>query len=180
MIHIWEIIQREHVYWHKYNIKYLGDGSFVSPFLTDEGYFNHLKTGFHIIDDQFAAALEEAKINGNFEDIVNAVPYSKALKGLYFTRWEPPIKPDDILSSSPSSLSTNSSSIDTFWWVYLLIAIGIAALIISIIILILKYKNYCKNKKDGYQPIKTNNNKLNNENSNKSVVNVNTALIPIW
>ena len=53
------------------------------------------------------------------------------------------------------------------WWIYLLIIIGIVPLIISITILILKYKNYCKNKNDGYQPIKTNNNKLHNQNSNK-------------
>merc|ERR1712113_310601 len=75
----------------------LGQGSFVSPFLTELEYFKHVSRGFSGIEEDFKLAAETAQKNG--EKFHEKMPYSKALKGLYFKKWTPPHYGEDLLKA---------------------------------------------------------------------------------
>eukprot|EP01084_Bolivina_argentea_P289503 497160_1 len=137
----------------------LGDGAFVAPFLTELEYFKHVSRGFSSLEDEFKEAAAEAKANGVKFD--GKMPFTKALKGLYFQKWKPPTY---VIENENSK---NSKQNAILWYIYVIIAVVIVAFIIIVAVSIMKYRQYKNIYKDGYMPIKQ------KENNHNDVINVN-------
>ena len=137
-----------------------GEGSFVSPFLTESEYFKHLAKGFGRIEDKFENRSRQAVIDGvEFDE---HMPYSKKLKALYFHKWEAP-----EYAGFEAVHAKN-------WYIYTIIGIVIVALIVIIIVSIARWRHLRTTNfyKDGYEPIKgrANETKTNkNESESKEV-----------
>jgi len=103
----------------------------------------------------------------NGEKFKQQMPYSKALKGLYFKKWTPPhygedaLKADDINIVSSGGKSQNA----LVWYIYVIIAVVVVAIIIIVVVSVMKYRQL-KNMYKGYQPISTNTDKEATENNN--------------
>ena len=125
----------------------IGEGGFVSPFLTELDYFKHVSRGFSGLEEEFQQAAQEAR--DNHKRFTGQMPFSKALKGLYFQKWKPPhyderMKDDDAKSKEGSLL----------WYIYVIIAVVVVAFVIIVVVSIMKYRQMKNVYKDGYQPIK--------------------------
>eukprot|EP01083_Nonionella_stella_P285847 972962_1 len=110
----------------------LGDGAFVAPFLTELEYFKHVSRGFSSLEDEFKEAAAEAKANGVKFD--GKMPFTKALKGLYFQKWKPPTY---VIENENSK---NSKQNAILWYIYVIIAVVIVAFIIIVAVSIMKYR----------------------------------------
>lgn len=135
----------------------LGEGAFVAPFLTELEYFKHVSRGFSGIEEEFKLSAETAQRNG--EKFQEQMPYTKALKGLYFKKWTPPHYGED-LQSQIGQINTTKPQNATFWYIYLIIAVVIVAFIIIVVVSIMKYRQI-RNIYKGYQPINEENDKEN-------------------
>jgi len=119
-----------------------GEGSFVSPFLSESQYFKHLAKGFGRIENKFVNASKQAMIDGVEFD--KEMPFSKKLKALYFHKWEAP-----EYAAFESIHAKN-------WYIYTIIGIVIVALIVIIIVSIARWRHLRTTAfyKNGYEPIK--------------------------
>merc|ERR1712129_21928 len=119
-----------------------GEGSFVSPFLSESQYFKHLAKGFGRIEDKFVNESKQAMIDGT--DFDKEMPFSKKLKALYFHRWEAP-----QYAAFESIHAKN-------WYIYTIIGIVIVALIVIIIVSIARWRHLRTTAfyKNGYEPIR--------------------------